>query len=110
VKLCFLRGLSSVSTEKSIHGKEKKTHRLVGRLWKEGCQMVSFQTKNPNSGKFWRALDWKILRYFMTICNILRTFGIFYNHLVGTLCLFATFFPVLVSWTREKSGNPAAGK
>jgi hypothetical protein len=21
----------------------------------QGCQMVSFQTKNPNLGKFWRA-------------------------------------------------------
>jgi hypothetical protein len=29
--------------------------------------MVSFQTKNPNFGKFWRALDW----------NILGPFGIF---------------------------------
>jgi hypothetical protein len=25
----------------------------------QGCQMVYFQTKNPNLGKFWRALDWK---------------------------------------------------
>jgi hypothetical protein len=23
----------------------------------QGCQMVCFQTKNPNLGKFWRALD-----------------------------------------------------
>jgi hypothetical protein len=27
----------------------------------QGCQMVSFQTKNPNLGKFWRALEWKML-------------------------------------------------
>jgi hypothetical protein len=32
-----------------------------------GCKMVCFQTKNPNLGKFWRALQWKILVYFMTI-------------------------------------------
>jgi hypothetical protein len=25
----------------------------------QGCQMVYFQIKNPNWGKFWRALDWK---------------------------------------------------
>jgi hypothetical protein len=33
----------------------------------QGCQMVCFQTKNPNLGKFWRALDWKMLVYFMAI-------------------------------------------
>jgi hypothetical protein len=25
----------------------------------QGCQMVYFQTKNPNLGKFWRSLVWK---------------------------------------------------
>jgi hypothetical protein len=24
----------------------------------QGCQMVYFQTKNPNLGKFWRAFNW----------------------------------------------------
>jgi hypothetical protein len=38
--------------------------------------MVCFQTKNPNFGKIWRALEWKMLLYFMTICNILWPFGI----------------------------------
>jgi hypothetical protein len=28
---------------------------------KQGCQMVYFQTKNPNLGKIWRALGWKML-------------------------------------------------
>jgi hypothetical protein len=27
----------------------------------QGCQMVCFQTKNPNLGKFKRALEWKVL-------------------------------------------------
>jgi hypothetical protein len=31
----------------------------------QGCQMVCFQTKNPNLGKFGRALDWKMFIYFM---------------------------------------------
>jgi hypothetical protein len=26
----------------------------------QGCQMVYFQTKNANLGKFWRALQWKM--------------------------------------------------
>jgi hypothetical protein len=38
----------------------------------QGCQMVCFQTKNPNLGKFWSVLLWKILIYFMTIWSILR--------------------------------------
>jgi hypothetical protein len=48
----------------------------------QGCQMVCFQTKNPNLGKFWRALEWKMLVYFMVIWNILLPFGIFYGRLV----------------------------
>jgi hypothetical protein len=36
----------------------------------QGCQMVHFQTKNPNLGKFWRALEWEMLLYFMAIRNI----------------------------------------
>jgi hypothetical protein len=55
----------------------------------QGCQMVCFQTKNPNLGKFWRVLQWKILVYFITIrfilgpfANILWPFGIFCGHLV----------------------------
>jgi hypothetical protein len=44
--------------------------------------MVHFQTKNPNLGKFWRALEWKMLVYFMTMWTILRTFGIINGRLV----------------------------
>jgi hypothetical protein len=47
-----------------------------------GCQMVYFQTKNPNFGKFLRALEWKMLIYFMTIWNILWPYGIIYGRLV----------------------------
>jgi hypothetical protein len=91
--------------------------------------MVSFQTKNPNLGKFWRALDWKMLTYFMAIWNISHTFGIFYVnvfvHLVHfvfiwyILCSFGTFCVHLVHFVfiwyifsglgnihQEKSGNP----
>jgi hypothetical protein len=31
----------------------------------QGCQMVSFQTKNPNLGIFWETLEWKMLLYIM---------------------------------------------
>jgi hypothetical protein len=43
----------------------------------QGCQMVYFQTKNPNLSKFGRALEWKILVYFMVIWSILWPFDIF---------------------------------
>jgi hypothetical protein len=65
-----------------------------------GCQMVSFQTKNPNLGKYWRALDWKMLIYFMAIWNILQTFGIFYDQLVHFGFIWY-IFPVLVSCPKK---------
>jgi hypothetical protein len=41
-----------------------------------------FQTKNPDLGKFWSALDWKTLIYFMDNWNILTRFGKFHGHSV----------------------------
>jgi hypothetical protein len=38
----------------------------------QGCQMVLFQTKNPNLGNFWRFLQWKMLVYFMVTWSILQ--------------------------------------
>jgi hypothetical protein len=62
---------------------------VLKSLFHQGCQMVSFQTKNPNLGKFWKALDWKMLKYFRAIWNIftdiwdiLWPFGTFCVHLV----------------------------
>jgi hypothetical protein len=31
------------------------------------CQMLYFQTKKPNLGKFWRALEWKMLVFFVDL-------------------------------------------
>jgi hypothetical protein len=71
----------------------------------QGCQMVSFQTKNPNLGKFWRALDGKMLICFRAIWNILRIFGIFYDHLVQFVFIWyiSSGFGIM---RLEKSGNP----
>jgi hypothetical protein len=57
----------------------------------QGCQMVSFQTKSPKLGKFWRALQWKMtvcifyghLVQFTVFCYILWTFGIVRVNLVN---------------------------
>jgi hypothetical protein len=70
--------------------------------------MVSFQTKIPNLGKFWRALEFKMLIYFMAIWNILQTFEIFYNHLIRFVFIWyilsAPKAPNIKH--QEKSGNP----
>jgi hypothetical protein len=71
----------------------------------QGCQMVYFQTKNPNLVKFGRVCNvrcWYILLpfgkfsihllYFVAIWDLLRPFGI--------------FFPRFGMLYREKSGNP----
>jgi hypothetical protein len=57
--------------------------------------MVHFQTKNPNLGKFGRALDGKMLSYFMAILNI--------------LCSFGTFFGVLVSCSKKNLATLVPG-
>jgi hypothetical protein len=66
----------------------------------QGCQMVYFQTQNPNLGKYLRALDWKMLIYFIAIWNILRTLGYFMT-IWYILCSFVTFFRFWVSCTKQ---------
>jgi hypothetical protein len=73
----FVRFLSNKTTRCYV---TRTTFDEVGQP--QGCQMVYFQTKNPNSDKFWWALDCKLLIYFTAIWNTLRTLGIFYDHLV----------------------------
>jgi hypothetical protein len=72
---------------------------LISRMY-QGCQMVCFQTKNPNLGKFWRALEWKMLLYFMIIWNILWPFGIF-KVIWCILWSFGIFFPFWYAWTEK---------
>jgi hypothetical protein len=67
--------------------------------------MVYFQTKNTNLGKFWRFLDGKMLLYVMAICNILRTFGLFYDNSVHIVFIWYVFFGLGIMH-QEKSGNP----
>jgi hypothetical protein len=67
--------------------------------------MVYFQTKNPNLGKFWTALDWKILTCSMAIWNILRTLGIFYDQLVHFVLIWSIFSRFGIMY-QELSGNP----
>jgi hypothetical protein len=47
----------------------------------QGCQMAYFQTKNPNLGKFWRDMQWKMLVYFTSIWQFLWPFGKYYGYI-----------------------------
>jgi hypothetical protein len=67
--------------------------------------MVCFQAKNPNLGKFWRFLQWKILAKLLTIWSILRPSEIFYGHLVYFVVI-RYIFPRFGILYYEKSGNP----
>jgi hypothetical protein len=56
-------------------------------------RLPDFQTKNPNLGKFWRALDWKMLIYVKAIWNTFGHLGHFMSFWY-ILCPFGTFFLV----------------
>jgi hypothetical protein len=60
--------------------------------------MGCFQTKNPNLSKFWRALEWTMLVYFMVIWNILWPF-------VNVVEIWY-IFPHFGILCQEESGNP----
>jgi hypothetical protein len=49
--------------------------------------------KIQNLGKFWRALEWKMLVYFMAIWNILLPFGVFYGHLEYVMAIWYFLWP-----------------
>jgi hypothetical protein len=74
--------------------------------------MVYFQNKNPNLGKFWRILQWKMSIHFMPICSLLTTIwyilwpcGIFCGHCVYFMVIWNNF-PRFGMLYQEKSGNP----
>jgi hypothetical protein len=56
-------------------------------------------------GKFWKALEGKMLEYCMAMWNILRPFGIINDRSVQFAVVWYIFF-VLVCLDLEKSGNP----
>jgi hypothetical protein len=69
----------------------------------QSCQMVCFQTKNPNLGKLWRAMEDVGIFYghsvhFTVSCFILWIFGI--------VMVIWHIFPRFGILYQEKSGNP----
>jgi hypothetical protein len=58
--------------KKSRKKSETKQSKEIRASCVQGCQMVYFQTKKSNLGKFWRVLQWKISVYDMAVWSILH--------------------------------------
>jgi hypothetical protein len=68
--------------------------------------MVCLQTKNPNFGKIWRVLEWKIVLYVFYV-NLEYFTVIWYNvWLLGIVCGHWVYFLRFGILDQEKSGNP----
>jgi hypothetical protein len=87
LKVIFVR-VNKVSVTKSTD-RIKIKRRLT---FYQGCQMVCFLTKIPNSGKFWWALDCKIKKYLFGRLEYLRLFWKYSMTIWYVLCPFGTFF------------------
>jgi hypothetical protein len=67
--------------------------------------MVYFQTKNPDLGKFLRALEKVVIGILWPFgIYYLRPFGIFYGQLVN-LWQFSTFYPSLVNCDKKNQAT-----
>jgi hypothetical protein len=92
------RGLTSHLCMALILYKFTLEHSFVYKLW-TGLPDDRFSNQKPNSGKFWRIFQLKMLIYFMDIWSILRPNGI---------CMpvwyiwwsFGIVFPILVCYTK----------
>jgi hypothetical protein len=74
----------------------------TSRFLDQGCQMVYFNTQNPNLGKFWRVSKWKCW-------YILWPLGLFYGHILwpfGIFCGNLVYFSPFGMLYLEKSSNP----
>jgi hypothetical protein len=71
------------------------------------ARWFAFKPKIPIWEKIFRALDWKMLVYVMSIWNILRIFGVLFMTIWYTLCSLGAFFTGFGIMQQEKSGNPA---
>jgi hypothetical protein len=94
------------------------TWSIVCTCVKQGCQMVYFQTKNPNLGLFCRAFDWENvgifydhLKYVKAIWHNLRPFSKVCSHLVyfsqfgmfGPRKIWQPWWQDVEKWNREVS-------
>jgi hypothetical protein len=67
-----------------------------------------FSNQNPDLGKFWRVLQWKILVFFMSILSTVHILGqnvVFYGHMVHACFGHLVYLSHFGMLHREKSGN-----
>jgi hypothetical protein len=69
--------------------------------------MAYFKTKNNILGKFCRVLQGKMLVFFTAIWSFYGSL-VYFVAVGNILCLFGIFFPILVCFTKKKSGNPVS--
>jgi hypothetical protein len=67
--------------------------------------MAYFSTKYPDLGKFWSGLLREMLVYYMNIL-IFSGFLVYFVAIWYILCLFGTFFLVLVCCTNKNLATP----
>jgi hypothetical protein len=99
--VCWI-GPTIVSKNARVYDAGGNLALLIGMGEAQGCQMVYCQTKIPDLGTFWRALEWKMLLYFMIMWNILWPY-VWYNlWQFGIICCHLVyFFPFWYVWTKE---------
>jgi hypothetical protein len=74
-------------------------------FWEQGCQMVCFQTKNPNFGKKFWGPGIKNVVIFYDNLEYFTDFGKTYGLVVYFVVIWYIFY-ALVCLDQEKSGNP----
>jgi hypothetical protein len=85
-KKCFyVIGPQEGKLVKGSLDKQNRTHRKDGRYIlrtfglkgtkSRVARWFVFKPKLPVLGKTWRALEWKMLLYFIYICNVIQPFG-----------------------------------
>jgi hypothetical protein len=101
--------MAPLNTSLNVHKSVVKNHPSS----EQGCQIVYFKTKSPNSGVFWWALEWKML-VSIIYGHLVQYMAIWYNEWpLGVLCMksFGIFFPFwYVCLDQETSGNPGLDK
>jgi hypothetical protein len=69
-----------------------------------------FKPKNPNLGKIWRVLQWKMSVYFMSICFIIQPFGNFYGNLVYFMAVWYIFSVLVLCSKKHLATLPESGE
>jgi hypothetical protein len=65
-----------------------------------------FKPKIPHLGKFWRALVWKMVIYFMALGNSLQTLGICHDHWVHFVFVWYIFHSFGKSYQKNLAALP----